>query len=192
MMRPGLRASVECASNVPIADVAARASAWRAKPLHLTSRTRYAVFARANLWRQLAPPAREDARNLRKSRHMSRTFFMIGALLALVAVAAGAFGAHGLRGRLEPELLTAWETGARYGLYHALALLIVALALARWPGAWWHAAGWLFVAGGLTFSGSLYALALTGARWLGALTPVGGLLLLLGWLTCVAAAWRHA
>ncbi len=116
---------------------------------------------------------------------------MIGAVFALIAVAAGAFGAHGLRARLEPDLLTVWETGARYGLYHALALLIVALAMARWPGSLWSTAGWLFVAGSLVFSGSLYALALTGARWLGALTPVGGLLLLLGWLTAAAAVWRH-
>jgi uncharacterized membrane protein YgdD (TMEM256/DUF423 family) len=123
---------------------------------------------------------------------MSRTFFTIGAVLALIAVAAGAFGAHGLRDRLEPELLVTWETAARYGLYHALALLIVALAMARWPGAFWHAAGWFFVAGSLIFSGSLYALALTGARWLGALTPLGGLLLLIGWFTAAAAAWRHA
>ena len=122
---------------------------------------------------------------------MSRTFFIIGAALGFVAVAAGAFGTHGLRSRLEPELLAAWETGARYGLVHALAVCTVALALDRWPGSLWHAAGWSFVAGTVAFSGSLYALAWTGIRGFGILTPVGGALLLLGWLAAAAAAFKH-
>jgi uncharacterized membrane protein YgdD (TMEM256/DUF423 family) len=51
-------------------------------------------------------------------------------------------------------------------------------------------AGWLFVAGTIVFSGSLYVLSLTGARWLGAITPVGGLALLGGWLCLAWAAWK--
>jgi uncharacterized membrane protein YgdD (TMEM256/DUF423 family) len=73
-------------------------------------------------------------------------------------------------------------------MYHAIALLAVAWAAARWPGsAATTAAGWLFVAGTMLFSGSLYALALTGQRWLGAITPFGGAAFILGWL---ALAWR--
>lgn len=120
---------------------------------------------------------------------MDRTFALLGALSAFVAVAAGAFGAHGLKSRLTPELLAVFETGARYQMFHALALLAVAWAQSRWPGGAATWSGWLFVAGTLLFSGSLYALALTGARWMGAITPVGGLALLLGWL-CLA--WRVA
>lgn len=121
---------------------------------------------------------------------MTRLFFVIGSLSAFLAVAAGAFGAHALRDRLEPELLAIFETGARYQVYHALALLAVAWAAARWPGTAAAAAGWLFVAGTMLFSGSLYALALTGHRWLGAVTPVGGLCLLAGWLALAWAALR--
>lgn len=121
---------------------------------------------------------------------MTRVFFVVGAVSAFVAVAAGAFGAHGLRGRLEPGLLETFETGARYQMYHALALLVAAWAAARWPGAAGVAAGWLFIAGTVLFSGSLYALALTGWRWLGGVTPVGGLCFLAGWLTLAWAALR--
>ena len=121
---------------------------------------------------------------------MDRTFFLIGALSAFVGVAAGAFGAHGLKERLSAELLAVFETGVRYQMYHAFALLAAARAASRWPGTWTSAAGWLFVAGTLVFSGSLYALSLTGQRWLGAITPIGGLAFLAGWLCLAAACWK--
>lgn len=117
---------------------------------------------------------------------MDRAFALAGSLSAFLAVAAGAFGAHALRARLTPELLAAFETGARYQMYHALALLAVAWAATRWPGLPVRAAGWLFIFGTVLFSGSLYLLALTGARWLGAVTPLGGLLFLGGWIAFAA------
>jgi len=120
---------------------------------------------------------------------MARVFLMLGALSAGLAVAAGAFGAHGLRARLAPDLLAVFETGARYQMYHALALLGVAWAASRWPDGGAPAAGWLFVAGTVLFSGSLYALALGAPRWLGAVTPVGGLCFLAGW---ALLAWTAA
>lgn len=118
---------------------------------------------------------------------MHRTFWTMGCAFALLAVAAGAFGAHALRARLGPEMLAVWETAARYHMYHALALLGVALAAARWPAGGWAASAWLFAAGIVVFSGSLYLLALTGARWLGAVTPLGGLCLLAGWIALLLA-----
>jgi uncharacterized membrane protein YgdD (TMEM256/DUF423 family) len=121
---------------------------------------------------------------------MDRIFFALGALSACVGVAAGAFGAHALKTRLAPEMLAVFEVGVRYQVYHALALVACAWAIARWPGAPALAAGWLFVAGTLLFSGSLYALALTGTRWLGAITPLGGLAFIAGWLCLTAAALK--
>jgi uncharacterized membrane protein YgdD (TMEM256/DUF423 family) len=118
---------------------------------------------------------------------LDRVFFLAGSVSAFLAVALGAFAAHGLKARLAPELLATFETGARYQMYHALALLGAAWAYTRWPGALVSAGGWLFVAGTLFFSGSLYVLALTGVRWLGAITPLGGLAFLAGWL-CLALA----
>jgi uncharacterized membrane protein YgdD (TMEM256/DUF423 family) len=118
-----------------------------------------------------------------------RVFFTIGSLLAGTAVAAGAFGAHGLRGRVDPDLLEVFSTGARYQMFHALALLALAWAVTRWPGGKLEPGGWLLVAGTVIFSGSLYLMTFTGARWLGAVTPLGGLLLLGGWAVLV---WRTA
>ncbi len=114
----------------------------------------------------------------------------LGALLGFVGVAAGAFGAHALRARLSPELLAIFETGARYEMYHALAIVLAALGGARSPSPLWSWAGGLFAAGVVLFSGSLYALALSGTRWLGAVTPVGGLCLLAGWIFLAIAGAR--
>ena len=124
---------------------------------------------------------------------MDRLFFSIGAGLAGLAVALGAFGAHALKARLDAAMLANFETGARYQMYHALALLAVAWAVNRWPASGLPAiAGWLFVAGVGLFSGSLYLMAFTGQRWLGAVTPLGGAAFLAGWLCLIIAAWRAA
>jgi uncharacterized membrane protein YgdD (TMEM256/DUF423 family) len=119
---------------------------------------------------------------------MDRMFLFIGALMGLVGVGLGAFGAHGLRGRLSPEMLAVFETGVRYQMYHALALLFVSALAARMDGWLIHAAGWSFTVGIVLFSGSLYLLAVTGVRILGAITPLGGVAFILGWAFLVAAA----
>jgi uncharacterized membrane protein YgdD (TMEM256/DUF423 family) len=118
---------------------------------------------------------------------MDRTFLLVGALAAFIGVALGAFGAHGLRNRLSADMLAVFETGVRYQMYHALAILIVGLAAARLDGWLIRAAGWLFTGGIVLFSGSLYALALSGITVLGAVTPIGGLAFLAGW-ACLAIA----
>jgi uncharacterized membrane protein YgdD (TMEM256/DUF423 family) len=115
-----------------------------------------------------------------------------GSLSAGIAVALGAFGAHGLSGRLSPDMLQIWETGARYQMYHALALLAVAWAATQLPTSslpgW---AGGLFIAGTVLFCGSLYVLALSGRLWLGAVTPLGGLAFLAGWACLALGALRR-
>lgn len=119
-----------------------------------------------------------------------RLFFALGAASAFLAVALGAFAAHGLKARLAPDLLAIFEVGVRYQMYHALALLAVAWASTQWPHPAVAAGGWLFVAGTVVFSGSLYALTLSGVRWLGAITPIGGLAFLAGWACLVWAVLR--
>ncbi len=121
---------------------------------------------------------------------MDRVFFALGCLSGFLAVGLGAFGAHALKTRLSPELLSTFEVGVRYQMYHALALLAVGWAATRWPGTFVNASGWLFVAGTVVFSGSLYVLSLTGMRWLGAITPIGGAAFLAGWLCLAWAAWK--
>jgi uncharacterized membrane protein YgdD (TMEM256/DUF423 family) len=113
----------------------------------------------------------------------------IAAINGGLAVASGAFAAHGLQGRLDAQALQTFETGARYHMYHALALVLAGVLASGLRGA--HAAGWLFQAGIVLFSGSLYALALTGTRGLGAITPIGGLAFIAGWLWLAWSAWRR-
>jgi uncharacterized membrane protein YgdD (TMEM256/DUF423 family) len=121
---------------------------------------------------------------------MTRTFLVLGCAFAFLAVAAGAFAAHALRARLDADTLAVFETAARYQMYHALALLVVAWAGSQWPTSPVATAGWLFTAGILIFCGSLYILVFSGARWWGAVTPLGGLAFLAGWLVLGWAVTR--
>ncbi len=89
---------------------------------------------------------------------MDRTFLLIGALAGFTGVTLGAFGAHALRGRLSPEMLAVFETGVRYQIYHALAIIATGLIAARMGGWLIVSAGWLLTAGIVLFSGSLYLL----------------------------------
>ena len=125
--------------------------------------------------------------------NMDRVFITIGALSGFLGVAAGAFGAHALRDRLSSDMLSVFQTGATYQMYHALALVGVGILLARFSvdgSPFVTAAGWLFIAGTVLFSGSLYALSLSNTTWLGAITPLGGVAFLLGWLTLAIGIWR--
>jgi len=119
---------------------------------------------------------------------INKTFLQIACLFALFGVILGAFGAHALESRLSPERLATFETGVRYQMYHAIALLLVAiLAAFLKEQRFIRIAGWLLVIGTLLFSGSIYLLAcreligLTTWRWLGPLTPIGGTCLIIAW-----------
>jgi uncharacterized membrane protein YgdD (TMEM256/DUF423 family) len=123
---------------------------------------------------------------------MDRLFFLIASILGGIAVATGAFGAHGLRTFVSAEALGTWDTAVRYQMYHALALFAVAWAISRWPKQVkvLVVGGWLFLAGVVLFSGSLYALVLSDVKQLGAITPIGGVVFVAGWGCLVLTAWR--
>lgn len=121
---------------------------------------------------------------------MTRLLLTLAGLIGGLGVAAGAFGAHALRMRLAPRDLEIFETAVRYQLYHALALVAAAWVADRWPSPLANAAGGLFVAGIVVFSGSLYLLVLTNTRWLGAVTPIGGVAFIAGWFCLALAAQR--
>lgn len=107
-----------------------------------------------------------------------------------LAVAMGAFAAHGLARTLDPRMLTVFETGARYQMYHALAMGLAALAARGAAVKLANIAASLFCAGILLFSGSLYLLALSGMTMLGMVTPLGGLCLIAGWGALAFAALK--
>lgn len=123
---------------------------------------------------------------------VSRIFLAIAAVFGGLAVAAGAFGAHALRERLSERSLEIFETAARYQMYHALALLLVALLISREEFAppTLIASGWSFIIGILIFSGSLYALSLTDIKVLGAFAPLGGAAFIAGWGALAFAAFN--
>ena len=121
---------------------------------------------------------------------MDKRFAAVGAVFGFTGVALGAFGAHALSRRLTADLLDIFEVGVRYHMYHALAIVAVGLTAARWPGSRINLAGWMFVAGILIFSGSLYLLALTQTRWWGAVTPIGGAAFMAGWAMLAWHIWR--
>lgn len=129
-----------------------------------------------------------------KSHH----WIAIAGVFGAMGIAVGAFGAHGLPGFLAnagfddaaiATRLETFETGARYHLYAALALLGIGLASDRWPHRTWSAAGGAMLLGGVLFSHLLYALAVVpGYRWLGAIVPLGGAAMIAGWLLIAFAA----
>ncbi|MBE9120757.1 DUF423 domain-containing protein [Tychonema sp. LEGE 07199] len=120
---------------------------------------------------------------------LTRIFLTAASLFGGLSVGAGAFASHALKSQLGDRALAIFETAARYQMYHALALLLVALLLSRAPESqtFFAVAGWAFIAGTIVFSGSLYALSLTDIKWLGAITPLGGVAFLVGW-GCLAVA----
>ena len=123
----------------------------------------------------------------------ARLSLTLAALLLFAAVGLGAFGAHALKARLAPDMQAIWQTAVQYHAWHALGLLAAGLLMMQRPDAPGASlAAWLFVAGIVLFSGSLYALALSGVRGLGAVTPFGGVAFLAGWLAFAWAAWRAA
>ena len=117
-----------------------------------------------------------------------RGMAIFGAICGALGVALGAFGAHALRGMLDEAALRIWHTAVEYQLWHALALLLVSLALP--PSRWRTAGAMAFAIGIVLFSGSLYALALGAPRIVGVITPFGGIALIAGWLAAAMACLR--
>ena len=118
---------------------------------------------------------------------MRSVFLFFGSLCALIGVAMGAFGAHGLKNLISPEMLTVYQTGVSYQMWHALGLIGISLFRHHDPDSklliW---AGWLMMIGIVLFSGSLYVLAILDMKWLGIITPFGGTSFLIAWSLIVA------
>ncbi len=123
-------------------------------------------------------------------------FITIASISGFLAVMLGAFGAHGLKNRLPADLMAIWQTAVQYQFWHTLALFGVGILLTQGlqsqhlQAKWLSASGWLFTAGIVIFSGSLYVLALSGIRWFGAITPIGGALWLVAWACLCYAATK--
>jgi uncharacterized membrane protein YgdD (TMEM256/DUF423 family) len=128
---------------------------------------------------------------------MHKTFLSLGALFGGIAVALGAFGAHSLKQIVSTDVVSVFQTGVQYQMYHTLALLIVAIVFERLPNKWIRWSGYLFSFGILFFSGSLYLITALKAEersipaLIGAITPIGGLLFILAWLSFLIGLFKR-
>src|SRR5688572_7963329 len=123
-----------------------------------------------------------------RPRNWRMNFITLGGIVGALGVALGAFGAHGLSRIATQQQLGWWETGVRYQLVTAVALVLFGLLRRQVPGN--DFAGWALFVGAAIFSGSLYLMTLGAPRWLGAITPIGGLSMIAGWILLAVAA-RH-
>ena len=121
---------------------------------------------------------------------MARWWLLIGSIAGFLGVAGGAFGAHALKSRLTEQMLANFDTGTRYLLAHAVAMLVVGVLASREGAPELAGVGWSFAVGMTIFTGSLWLMALTNTRWLGAITPIGGTALIVGWVLLATAAAR--
>ncbi len=124
---------------------------------------------------------------------MTKIFISLAAVFGGLSVAAGAFASHALKEKLSDRALQIFEVGARYQMYHALALLLIAILLiqSKTSSTALIVSGWLFIIGTFIFSGSLYALAISDIKILGAITPIGGVAFIAGWGALAVAAFSY-
>ncbi|WP_047980925.1 DUF423 domain-containing protein [Ornithinibacillus contaminans] len=111
-----------------------------------------------------------------------KIFLLLGAINGFLAVAFGAFGAHGLEGKLTEKALATWEKAVTYQMFHTVGLLATGLIMVKTQVASLSWAGWLFFAGIILFSGSLYIYSTSGIKTFAMITPIGGVAFLIGWI----------
>lgn len=120
-------------------------------------------------------------------------WFGLGAIFAVISVISGSFASHALK-----PLLTANETTEIFAIakdylgYHGLVLMVIAMAIERWPELRMHRPTRLIATGAMVFSAALYLLALTGWRPYAHFAPLGGGLMIIGWLWLTWISFRAA
>lgn len=128
-----------------------------------------------------------------------KTTLIVASVLGALAVVIGAFGAHALPNWLGKQdldeqaiakRLDNLDVGARYHMYHALALLGIGILQQSMPQAG-RMATVSFLIGILLFSGGLYFYSLTGITKLMMLVPLGGLSYILGWIGLAVSVFRR-
>jgi uncharacterized membrane protein YgdD (TMEM256/DUF423 family) len=121
----------------------------------------------------------------------NRNLIITAGTLAVLGVVLGAFAAHVLEKQLTSDELSSFQTGVRYQIYHALALLILPVL----PLNKTSLPARFFVGGTVLFSGSIYLLTLdrlmgVDLSFLGWVTPIGGLALITAWLLLIKIAYK--
>ncbi|MDH4129681.1 MAG: DUF423 domain-containing protein [Spirochaetota bacterium] len=121
----------------------------------------------------------------------TKLFIVIASISAGLIVILGAFGSHVLKNKISPEMLTVYQSGIQYHMFHSIGLFVVALVAIYVPNSslvkW---SGWIMLSGIVFFSGSLYILSITGIKWIGIITPFGGVALIISWILLAISAFR--
>ena len=120
-----------------------------------------------------------------------KLWLILGAFNAAFSVLAGAYGAHLLDGFVPGATLITFQKAVRYQMYHAFALVIVALLANNIKLKMVDISGWLFLSGIILFSGSLYFIVFTGIQWIEFLTPIGGFAFTFGWLGLMYVGFKN-
>jgi len=115
----------------------------------------------------------------------------LAALSGMLAVALGAFGAHVLKGIISFEMLEVYKTGVQYQFYHTFALLAVGVLMYFNPSKVLKWSAYLFIAGIVLFSGSLYVLAISGIKAVGIITPFGGIVWIVAWMLLIIHCQKY-
>lgn len=120
-----------------------------------------------------------------------KLFLLFGVINGFLSVALGAFGAHGLEGKVTEKQLATWEKAVDYQMFHAVALFVTGLVMAKFQSGSLTGAGWLFLIGIILFSGSLYIYSTTAIKTFAMITPIGGVAFLIGWILLGTAIMKH-
>lgn len=123
---------------------------------------------------------------------MIKIILSFAAFSAMLSVILGAFAAHGLKNKLSETLLSTFQTGVQYQMYHSLALILLVVLYRQMPQSLLLYSAGFMLAGIILFSGSLYMLAITQIKWFGPITPLGGVCFIIGWALLIAAALKEA
>lgn len=122
-------------------------------------------------------------------------YIKLGVLIILLGIVAGAFGAHFIENKFGERSSQIFETASRYQIYHGFGIIILGLLWSHVNQQYLNRAKWLFIAGILCFSGSLYLLAVKSllgsfTKVIGPITPIGGLLFIIGWVVVLLSLKR--
>ena len=125
---------------------------------------------------------------------MANPLITMAAINGLLAVGLGAFMSHSLEEFISTELLSAFQTGVSYHMFHSLAALAVGVLSHIFPKArLLKFSAYSFLLGIVFFSGSLYLLALTESPMIGMVTPIGGIFLIFGWFAlCIFGTRKYS
>ena len=127
---------------------------------------------------------------------MRKDILIKASVLGILAIVLGAFGAHALKSVLPAEKLISYETGVRYQMYQALALIGIYVISQKEDVKQFKIAALLMFYGVVLFSGSIYILSfkdilhIESLKFLGPVTPIGGFIMILGWVYLLIGALK--